>query len=109
VSDPEPRKTKIPADIEKEIGSLVEDLMPKKIEDEDQVRYVEEVQAKKEMMLIDNRFRLALILVLGYLILLGLPLYRNDDVLLKTIASTLSGPVGAVLGYYFGYKQAEEV
>ena len=60
------------------------------------------------MRIIDNRFRLALVLVVGYLIPLGLPLYRNNDVLLKTIASTLSGPVGAVLGYYFGYKQGEE-
>jgi hypothetical protein len=101
-------KSKTSEEIEEEISPIVKDLRQKKIEDQGQIRYIEEAQARKEMKIIDNRYRLAMVLVLGYLILLGLPLYRNDDVLLKTIASTLSGPVGAVLGYYFGYKQAED-
>ena len=36
-------KTKTPEEIEDEISPLVKDLKPKKIEDQDQVRYKEEV------------------------------------------------------------------
>ena len=93
---------------EKEMEEIVKELPTVRIEAPTQVRFSEEARAQREMRLLDYRFFLSLILVLGYLILLGVPLYRGQEDLLKTIASTLSGPVGAVLGYYFGVKRREE-
>ena len=95
---------KPPKELEKELEEIAKRLPTKKVEVPSQVRFREEAQ----MRLIDYRFYLSLILVLGFLILLGIPLYRGQEDLLKTIASILAGPVGAVLGYYFGARRREE-
>ena len=91
-------------ELEKELEEIAKKLPAKKIEVPTQVRFSEEAQMK----LIDYRFIISMVLVVGFLILLGIPLYRGEEDLLKTIASILSGPVGAVLGYYFGIRRREE-
>lgn len=95
---------KLPKELEKELEEIAEGLPAKKIEVSAQVRLPEEAQMK----LIDYRYRIAMVMVLGFLILLGIPLIRSEEDLLKTIASILAGPVGAVLGYYFGVRRREE-
>jgi len=87
-----------------ELAKLTKELPVKKIRDPDQVRTPEEVKMK----LHDYRFYISLIMVVGFLVLLGIPLVRSQEDLLKTIASILAGPVGAVIGYYFGVRKGEE-
>ena len=87
-----------------ELGKLTKELPIKKIRVPDQVRTPEEVKMK----LHDYRYRISVILVVGFLVLLGIPVVRSEEDLLKTIASILAGPVGAVLGYYFGARKGEE-
>ena len=91
-------------ELEKELEEIAKKLPTRKIEVPTQVRFREEAQ----MRLIDYRFIISMVMVLGFLILLGIPLYRGEEDLLKTIASILAGPVGAVLGYYFGVRKREE-
>ena len=91
-------------ELEKELEEIAERLPAKKIEVPDQVRFREEAQIR----LIDYRFVISMVMVLGFLILLFIPLYRGEADLLKTIASIMAGPVGAVLGYYFGVRRREE-
>lgn len=95
---------KIPKELEKELEEIAEGLPAKKIEVPAQIRFTEEAKMK----LIDYRFYISLIMVFGFFILLGIPLIRGEEDLLKTIASILAGPVGAVLGYYFGARRREE-
>lgn len=83
------------------LEEIADGLPVKRIEVPDQVRFKEEAERK----LVDYRFILSLIMVLGFLILLGIPLWRSEMDLLKTIGSILAGPVGAVLGYYFGTRK----
>lgn len=100
-------------------------MSPKEEEDEDQkklealaallpekvIKDPEQVRLKKEGMGVfveKGRFYLAFIILTGFLILLSIPLLRAEEDLLKTIAAILAGPVGAVLGYYFGARRKEE-
>ncbi|NVM55600.1 MAG: hypothetical protein HWN66_17970 [Candidatus Helarchaeota archaeon] len=92
-------------ELEKELEDIAKILPSKKIEVDEQVRFPEEA----EMRLHDYRFYLSLVMVLGFLILLGIPLLRSQEDLLQVIASILAGPVGAVIGYYFGVRKREEV
>lgn len=50
----------------------------------------------------DWRGIIALILVCGFLLLLGITETEAD---MKTVSSILSGPVGLVIGYYFGHTK----
>ena len=52
-----------------------------------------------------TKFILSLIMVCSYVIILSYPVVLRDIDLLKTVASILSGPVGMVLGYYFGSER----
>jgi hypothetical protein len=52
----------------------------------------------------DHKFILAFCLIIGYAITLIIPIIFDKIETLKLIAATLSGPVGTVLGYYFGSK-----
>ena len=91
-------------ELEKELEEIAKGLPAKKIEVPTQVRFREEAKMK----LIDYRFIISMVMVIGFLFLLGIPLVRSEEDLLKTIASILAGPVGAVLGYYFGVRRREE-
>lgn len=48
---------------------------------------------------------IALIMVIGYFLLISLSILLCNESLLTTIASVLSGPMGLVVGYYFGKEK----
>ena len=50
----------------------------------------------------NQKFILAFSLIIAYAVVLLLPIIMNQIETLKFIAATFSGPVGTVLGYYFG-------
>ena len=89
--------------LEEELEEIAIGLPAKTIEVSSQVRFPDEVRRET-----DYRFVISIVMVCGFLVLLGIPLVRGEESLLKTIASILAGPVGAVLGYYFGVRKREE-
>jgi hypothetical protein len=52
----------------------------------------------------DHKFIIAFCLIIGYAIALLIPIVLDKTETLKLVAATLSGPVGTVIGYYFGSK-----
>jgi hypothetical protein len=91
-------------ELEKELGEIHVKLpSPPKIKDPTQVRTPEEGKTTLE----DYRYQISMVMVLGFLVLLAIPLIRSEEELLQVIASILAGPVGAVIGYYFGVKKGE--
>jgi len=58
----------------------------------------------------DYRFKIAISMTFGYLVLLVLGLIGTvlgSTGLFEKIAAAISGPMGAIWGYYFGVKKAE--
>jgi len=58
----------------------------------------------------DYRFKIALAMTYGYLVLLVLGLLGTvlgSTGLFEKVAAAISGPMGAIWGYYFGVKKAE--
>lgn len=53
----------------------------------------------------DRKFFLAFAMVLSYFVLLLVPLLTSNADLFQTVAATISGPIGTVIGYYFGTKK----
>lgn len=99
------RVTKSKEKVGEELEEIAEQLPSKKIEVAGQVRF----RGEAERRLVDYRFILSLVMVGGFLFLLAIPLYRGQEDLVKTISAILGGPVGAVLGYYFGARRREEI
>lgn len=56
-------------------------------------------------------YSLALIVVASFLIFIGVILIRQptDLDLLKTVSAIFLGPIGTILGFYFGYRPAEKL
>jgi len=52
----------------------------------------------------DHKFILAFCLIIAYAIALAIPIILDKTQTLELVAATLSGPVGSVIGYYFGSK-----
>ena len=52
----------------------------------------------------DHKFIIAFCLIIAYSIALAIPIILDKSETLKLVAATLSGPVGTVIGYYFGTK-----
>ena len=52
----------------------------------------------------DHKFILALGMVISYAIMLAIPILTGNKEILELVAATMSGPVGTVIGYYFGTK-----
>lgn len=52
----------------------------------------------------DHKFIIAFCLIIAYAIALAIPIILDKTETLKLVAATLSGPVGTVIGYYFGSK-----
>jgi len=53
----------------------------------------------------DRKFILALAMVISYTIMFVIPILTNNLEMFKIIAATISGPVGTIVGYYFGTKK----
>ena len=53
----------------------------------------------------DRKFILALAMVISYTIMFVIPILTNNLEMFKIIAATISGPVGTIIGYYFGTKK----
>jgi len=50
----------------------------------------------------NQKFIIALAIIIGYMIVLLIPLLMRDLETFKIAAAVLSGPVGTIIGYYFG-------
>ena len=50
----------------------------------------------------NQKFIIALAIVIGYMVTLLIPLLMKDLETFKIAAAVLSGPVGTIVGYYFG-------
>lgn len=55
----------------------------------------------------DFKFIIAIILIAAFIILLGIPLARNQATLFSTVATAMTGIVGTIVGYYFGSDKAQ--
>jgi len=53
----------------------------------------------------DRKFFLALAMIIAYTIILLIPILASNSDLFKTAAAAISGPVGTIIGYYFGTKK----
>ena len=53
----------------------------------------------------DHKFIIAACMVISYAIMLAIPLLMGNKDTLELVAATMSGPVGTVIGYYFGTKK----
>lgn len=53
----------------------------------------------------DHKFIIALGMIISYAIMLAIPILTGNKETLELIAATMSGPVGTVIGYYFGTKK----
>ena len=65
---------------------------------------VTETQDITEITESDHKFIIAFCLIIAYAIALAIPIILDKIETLKLVAATLSGPVGTVIGYYFGSK-----
>jgi len=65
---------------------------------------VKRVHQITEVTEADHKFIIAFCLVIGYVIALVIPMLLDKTETLELVAATLSGPVGTVVGYYFGSK-----
>lgn len=65
---------------------------------------VRRVHKVTEVIEADHKFIIAFCLVIGYAITLIIPILLDKTETLELVAATLSGPVGTVIGYYFGSK-----
>jgi hypothetical protein len=56
-------------------------------------------------------FILALVLILGFLVFVGKIIcwYPSNLDLLKTVATIFLGPIGTILGFYFGQRPVERL
>jgi len=55
----------------------------------------------------DYRFRIAIMATVGYLLLLGMALVADsvsEAGIFEKVAAAISGPMGAIWGYYFGQR-----
>lgn len=57
----------------------------------------------------DHAFMIAMILILGFIILLGIPLMKNDMSLTKELAGIFSGWIVAIIGFYFMRNQTYQI
>ena len=55
----------------------------------------------------NQKFIIALAIIIGYMIVLLIPLLMRDLETFKIAAAVLSGPVGTIIGYYFGTEKKE--
>ena len=65
---------------------------------------VKKIRTVTEVTEADHKFIIAFSLIIGYAIALTIPIIFDKIETLKLVAATLSGPVGTVIGYYFGSK-----
>lgn len=72
--------------------------------EEDAIVTVNRTRKVTEITEADHKFILAFCLIIGYAVALLIPIVLDKIETLKLVAATLSGPVGTVLGYYFGSK-----
>ena len=59
----------------------------------------------REVTEADHKFILALGMIISYAIMLAIPILTGNKETLELVAATMSGPVGTVIGYYFGTKR----
>ena len=57
----------------------------------------------------DHAFVIAVILIAGFMILLGIPLMKNDMSLTKELAGIFSGWIVAIIGFYFMRNQTYQI
>lgn len=50
----------------------------------------------------DFKFIIAIIVIAAFIVMLAIPLARNQDTLFSTVATAMTGIVGTIIGYYFG-------
>ena len=55
----------------------------------------------------DRKFILASFVIISFAVLMAIPLLYNNSALFTTIAATLSGFVGTIIGYYFGTSKEQ--
>ena len=53
----------------------------------------------------DRKFLLALAMIVAYAIILLIPTALGQSDMFNTVAAAVSGPVGTIIGYYFGTKK----
>jgi hypothetical protein len=53
----------------------------------------------------DRKFLLALAMIIAYAIILLIPTALGQSDMFNTVAAAVSGPVGTIIGYYFGTKK----
>jgi uncharacterized membrane protein len=63
------------------------------------------ITVEKTITEADRKFILAATIVIAYVIMLLIPIVTNNTELFKTIAATMTGVVGTIIGYYFGSKK----
>ena len=63
------------------------------------------ITVEKTITEADRKFILAATIVVAYVIMLLIPILTNNIELFKEIATTMTGVVGTIIGYYFGSKK----
>ena len=53
----------------------------------------------------DRKFILALTVAITYFIVILIPILASNSDMFKTVAAAVSGPLGTIIGYYFGTKK----
>ncbi len=53
----------------------------------------------------DRKFLLAFAMIIAYTIILLIPITTSNSDMFKTAAAAISGPLGTIIGYYFGAKK----
>lgn len=59
----------------------------------------------REVTEADHKFIIAACMVISYAIMLAIPILAGNKEILQLVAATMGGPVGTVIGYYFGTKK----
>ncbi|MDH5795280.1 MAG: hypothetical protein OEZ24_04150 [Candidatus Bathyarchaeota archaeon] len=71
----------------------------------DAVVRVETRTIREKLTEADHKFILAFGMIIAYAIMLAIPILTSNKDILEVVTSTMSGPVGTVIGYYFGTKK----
>ena len=74
-------------------------------EGKDAIVTITKTRKIQEITEADHKFIIAAFMVISYAIMLAIPLLAGNKETLELVAATMSGPVGTVIGYYFGTKK----
>ena len=74
-------------------------------EGKDAIVRITKTRKIREVTEADHKFIIAACMVISYAIMLAIPILTGNKETLELVAATMSGPVGTVIGYYFGTKK----